>query len=100
MEEILAVKRLSANRTICISTLTREQLDDAAPEYTGDDFGYFIYEVDHSRRGGIIVLARVLSVDAAFRILKVVEDGFGVTADPICASNNKRPKHIQRAVAA
>lgn len=82
MDEILVTKRLSANRTVCLSTLTRDQIHDSYPDYIGDDFGYFIYELDHSRRGGITILARVLSFEAAMRILQIAEGAFAMTADP------------------
>jgi hypothetical protein len=101
MEDILVTKRLGSNRTICLSTLARNQLAEDE-EYTGDDFGYFIYEIDHTRRkGGIKVLARVLSVDAALRIIDVLVSAFAVKPDvavdaPIsrCAANtpSKRAK--------
>jgi hypothetical protein len=81
MDDILVTKRLGANRTICLSTLTREQIHDSSPEYGGDDFGYFIYEVDHSRKGGVTVLARVLSFEAALRILQIAESAFGLADD-------------------
>ena len=100
MDEILAVKRLGANRTICISTLTRDQIHESAPEYAGDDFGYFIYEVDHSRRGGVTVLARVLSVEAALRILQVAEEGLGLAADPILMQPSRSTKKSRQLAAA
>src|SRR5258705_13904857 len=83
MDDILVTRRLGPHRTICLSTLTRNQLVASSPEYVGDDFGYFLYEVDHSRSGGIIVLARVLSLEAALRILNIAETAFGLTPDPL-----------------
>ena len=81
MDDILVTKRIGANRTICLSTLSQNQLAEV-PEYRGDHFGYFIYEMDHSsRKGGIVVLARVLSYEAAIRILQVLEKAFGIVAD-------------------
>jgi hypothetical protein len=68
MDDILVTKQVSENRTLCLSTLSRNQLA-TVPDYSGDHFGYFIYEMDHSRvDGGIMVLARVLSYDAAIRL--------------------------------
>ena len=83
MDDILVAKRVGPNRTICLSTLSRNQLADS-PEYSGDHFGYFIYEVDHSRAtGGVTVLARVVSFEAALRILQIAERGFAVTSDEL-----------------
>lgn len=92
MDELLVAKRVGKNRSICLSTLAKNQIAED-PEYTGTDFGYFIYELDHTRRkGGIRILAKVLSVDAALRLVEVIHKALSAAElssfDPCCNVND------------
>lgn len=60
--------RVGANRSIHIAELARQTIIDAGAEHLGFG-GLFLFEVDESRdRQGVMVLARVTDLDAAFRM--------------------------------
>ena len=64
--------RLDEHRSICLSPLARDTAKEAGAAYLGGDNGYFIYEVNDSPlANGISVLAKVVSMDAAFRLVEL-----------------------------
>lgn len=68
-DDLFIESRLDGDRSICISTLARQTVEDAEVGHLGGDRGYFIYEVDRRpAAGGINILAKVASVDAAMRL--------------------------------
>ena len=69
-DDLFVVDRIDQYRSICLSTLARATVQDATVGNLGSDRGYFIYEIDETpHRGGINVLAKVASLDAAFRLI-------------------------------
>lgn len=71
-DELLFVARVDQYRSICLSTLSRETLDETEVGNLGSDKGYFIYEVnDNPLANGVSVLAKVASLDAAFRLVSL-----------------------------
>lgn len=72
-EELLVVKRLSSSRSLCISTLSRKAFQEAGAGFESDR-GYFLYERDERPNGnGIEILAKLPSIEAAFRIAEMWE---------------------------
>ncbi len=69
-DDLFAVGGIGKKRRLCISSLASKTLEDAGAQNLGKG-GYYIYEVDASYAGGINVLAKVASIDAAFRLLEI-----------------------------
>ena len=68
-DDLFVVDRLNQYRSICISTLARQTVAEGDAAHLGDK-GYFIYEVDESpAKQGIHLLAKVVSLEAAFRLI-------------------------------
>jgi hypothetical protein len=83
MDEDLYLKaRLDENRSLCISSISRKTFEECGAEFFPNDRGFFIYEQDDRATGGISILAKVASLDAAYRIVDLVG---GIM--PISASN-------------
>lgn len=71
-DDLFFVTRLDEHRSICLSPLARSTVKDAGAAHLGGDKGYFIYEVnDNPLANGIFVLAKVVSLDAAFRLVEL-----------------------------
>jgi hypothetical protein len=70
-DDLFVVDRIDDYRSICLSTLARETIQDSCSAHLGDK-GYFIYEVDtRPAAGGINVLAKAASMEAAFRLVDI-----------------------------
>jgi len=68
-DDLLFVAKLDKYRSICLSPLARETIEESGAGHLGGDKGYFIYEVDDNPiRNGISVLAKAVSMEAAFRL--------------------------------
>lgn len=71
-DDLFVVDRLDEYRSICISTLARNTILETDAAHLGGDRGYFIYEVDkRPQTGGINVLAKAASMEAAFRLIEL-----------------------------
>ncbi|QCG93978.1 hypothetical protein E6C67_08500 [Azospirillum sp. TSA2s] len=66
MEGIISIK--CGGRIICIGSLSRQTIVDAGAEHMGPE-GYFIFTHD---KGGIDVLAKAASIEAAFRLADIM----------------------------
>jgi hypothetical protein len=74
-DDLLFVTRLDEHRSICLSPLARETVEEAGANHLGGDKGYFIYEVnDNPLANGINILAKVVSLEAAFRLVELWRD--------------------------
>jgi hypothetical protein len=74
-DDLLFVARLDKYRSICLSPLARETVEEAGAQHLGGDRGYFIYEVDDNPiSNGINVLAKAASLEAAFRLAELWSD--------------------------
>ena len=72
MDDLYVVDKIDEFRSICISTLAKTTIHNAEVSNLGDDNGYFIYEVDERPVfGGIIVLAKAASEDAAHKLAEM-----------------------------
>lgn len=73
MDDLCWFAPCGANRTLCVSTLSQSVLQEAEIVSLGNDFGYFIYEVDERpRSAGIQILAKFASEDAAVRLAEIL----------------------------
>ncbi len=72
MDDLYVVDKIDEHRSICISTLAKTTIYNSKIENLGDDHGYFIYEVDERPiLGGIIVLAKAASEEAALKLIEL-----------------------------
>ena len=71
-DDLFVEARLDADRSICISTLSPNLLSGEDATELGGGAGYYIYEVDQRPLlGGIKVLAKAASSEAALRLAEV-----------------------------
>lgn len=70
-DDLFAVGRIDGSKRLCISSLARQTLEGAEVHNLGGKGGYYIYEVDDRATGGINVLAKAASLEAAFRLLEI-----------------------------
>lgn len=69
-DELLFEVKLDQHRSLCLSSLARTTVTEAGATHLGGDHGYFIYEVnDNPLSCGISILAKVASLEAAFRLV-------------------------------
>lgn len=73
MDDLTSRRRIGRGRYLYVSTLSAETLQDVGADHLGDR-GFFIYEADERPGvGGIDVLAKAASFEAALRLLDVFE---------------------------
>ena len=69
-DELLFEVKLDQYRSLCLSPLARTTVDEAGATHLGGDHGYYLYEVNDSPLScGISILAKVASLEAAFRLV-------------------------------
>ena len=69
-DELLFEVKLDQHRSLCLSPLARTTVSEAGAGHLGSDHGYFIYETnDNPLSYGISILAKVASLEAAFRLI-------------------------------
>lgn len=69
-DDLFVVERLDNSRSLCMSSLALQTVTEADAAHLGGDRGLFIYEVDDSHpERGVQVLAKAVSLDAAFRLI-------------------------------
>lgn len=69
-DDLFVVQRLGNSRSLCLSTLAMQTIVEAEASHLGGDRGLFIYEVDDSlAERGVQVLAKAVSLEAAFRLI-------------------------------
>lgn len=74
-DDLFVAQRIDNYRMLCVSSLARKTVYDAAATHLGADAGYFVYEVDDRPDvGGLHVLAKVASVEAAYRLVELILD--------------------------
>lgn len=70
-DDLFAVGRIDGSRRLCISSLASKTVESAEIHNLGGKGGYYIYEVDEQATGGINILAKAASLEAAFRLLEI-----------------------------
>ena len=69
-DDLFVVENLGNSRSLCLSTLALQTVVESEASHLGGDRGLFIYEVDDSQaERGVHVLAKAVSLDAAFRLI-------------------------------
>jgi hypothetical protein len=72
MRELVFSARLSDGRDICVAPLSRDTFENNKAFSLGDDYGYFIYEIDsRAPQSGIEILGKAVSYDAAIRLIDI-----------------------------
>jgi hypothetical protein len=72
-DDLLAVERIDQYTSLCISTLSRKTIAEADIGNLGSERGFFVYEVsERPVSGGIHVLAKAASLEAAYRLLDII----------------------------
>ena len=71
-DDLFVAGRIDSTRKICISQLSPRSVDELDIRQLGSKRGYYIYEVDERPDGGgIRVLAKVASIEAAYRLIDI-----------------------------
>jgi len=69
-DDLFVVQSLGNSRSLCLSTLAMQTILESDASHLGGDRGLFIYEVDDSvSERGVHVLAKAVSLEAAFRLI-------------------------------
>ncbi|WEX88565.1 hypothetical protein PZN02_001058 [Sinorhizobium garamanticum] len=69
-DDFFVSTQIDEHRSICISSISKTTFEEAASEYFPNDRGYFICEHDDRLpASGISVLAKVASLEAAYRLV-------------------------------
>jgi hypothetical protein len=72
-DDLLMIERIDDQRSLCVSPLSRKLVEEAEVTNLGGNRGFFVYEVDdRPARGGIEILAKVASLEAAFRLFEIL----------------------------
>jgi hypothetical protein len=80
MDDVFLTARIDNRRSICISPLPTKTYKQAGGKGLGGEFGYFIYETDAaSPNGGIEVIGKAASLDAALRLFEVISRSLNQT---------------------
>lgn len=73
MEDFYLSEKVSENRLICVSPLSRKSYKEAGARGLGGHEGYFIYETDCTQPStGIEIIAKVASLEAALRLFTLI----------------------------
>ena len=74
-DDLFVVQRLGNSRSLCLSSLALQTVNESDASHLGGDRGLFIYEVDDSQPArGVQVLAKAVSLDAAFRLIDLWQE--------------------------
>jgi hypothetical protein len=74
-DDLFVAQRIDNHRMLCVSSLARKTVDDAEAAHLGADAGFFVYEVDDRPEvGSLHVLAKVASIEAAYRLIEIILD--------------------------
>lgn len=71
-DDFFVETRIDEDRSLCISSVSKKTFQQLGSEFFPSDRGYFICEHDRRRpEGGISILAKVASLDAAYRLVEL-----------------------------
>lgn len=93
MSDLLLAERIDAHRLLCVSDLSAETVQDELGDETASANGLFLYVLDDRPIiGGIKILARVASYDAALEIIDLLVPALHAT------STSRRGRRRRKAV--
>lgn len=74
-DELILSTRIDENRSLCISSVSRKTYLDSDAQVFGSDRGFFVIEQDDTPGGGggFAILAKVASLEAAYRMFELLE---------------------------
>jgi hypothetical protein len=71
-EELFLIDRIDGTTSLCVSPVSSKTFALSELDNLGGDRGYFLYEVDERPIvGGMQILAKIASLDAAFRLSEI-----------------------------
>ncbi|MDP3602885.1 MAG: hypothetical protein Q8R85_17135 [Bosea sp. (in: a-proteobacteria)] len=74
-DDLFVAQKIDNYRMLCVSSLARKTISDCEASHLGTEAGYFVYEVDdRPESGGLHVLAKVASIEAAYRLIEIILD--------------------------
>lgn len=74
-DDLYLTAQIDSTRSLCISSLSRKTFEECGAEFFPSDRGYFIYERDdRNLSGGISVLSKVASLEAAYRFFDIIRE--------------------------
>ena len=72
-DDLLLRTQVGPNLSLCISSLPRKLFQECAADSFESDRGFFVYEQDESQNGGgIAVLGKLASLEAAYRFFDLI----------------------------
>ena len=73
-DDFILSSRIDENRSLCISSVSSRTYSESSAKVFGSDRGYFVIERDDSvAGGGLSILAKVASLEAAYRMFELFE---------------------------
>jgi hypothetical protein len=97
-EELFLIGRINGTTSLCVSPVSSKTFALAELDNLGGDRGYFLYEIDERPIvGGMQILGKVASLDAAFRLSEIWkavsrEHSVRVLPVPSPSTTNRRTK--------
>ena len=79
-DDLLVIERINDTMSLCVSSLSKRIVDEADVATLGSHKGLFVYEVHEGIAGGINILAKVASLEAAFRLADIIRRMRGAPA--------------------
>lgn len=73
-DELILSTRIDENRSLCISSVSRKTYQETDAQVFGSDRGFFVIEQDDTPGGGgFAILAKVASLEAAYRMFELFQ---------------------------
>lgn len=70
-DDLLVIERINDTTSLCVSSLSKRIVAEAEVDTLGSHKGLFVYEAQEGVGGGISILAKVASLEAAFRLADI-----------------------------
>jgi len=72
MADFVFFKALSNHRRLCISPLPNHCIERVLPLTRANQYSYYLYEMDNNSDEDVVILAKLVSEDAALRLREVL----------------------------
>ena len=79
-DDLLIIERINDTTSLCVSSLSKRVVAECEVDALGSHKGLFVYEVQDGIAGGINILAKVASLEAAFRLADIIRRMRGTAA--------------------
>jgi hypothetical protein len=74
---------IDGTRMLCVSAISRDSFEECESNAFLNDRGYFVYERDVKGYGGISILAKLASLDAAFQFVDLFQSATAHAANTL-----------------